>query len=89
MSPHFISSLSRFFCNLDGPGLFCQYSVLFYSITLHVQIKQGNELAQVSFFVTKIRFRIKLPVIMNRIVNGFPILNSDPSNAIHTAVSRF
>ena len=26
---------------------------------------------------------------MNGTVNGFPILNSDPGNAIHTAVSRY
>ena len=54
-----------------------------------MQITQGNKLAQDSFFVTKIRFRIKLPVIMNGTVNGFPILNSDSGNAIHTAVSRY
>ena len=42
-----------------------------------MQITQGNKLAQDSFFVTKIQFRIKLQVIMNGIVNGFPILNSD------------
>ena len=90
MSSHFISSLSRlFFSIFDGPGLFCQYSVLFYSIILHMQITQGNKLAQDSFFATKIWFRIKLPVIMNGTVNGFPILNSDPGNAIHTAVSRY
>ena len=64
------------------PGFFT--NILFYSITL-----QGNKLAQDSFFVTKIRFRIKLPVIMNGTVNGFPILNSDSGNAIHTAVSRY
>ena len=44
-----------------------------------MQITQVNKLAQDSFFVTKIRFRIKLPVI----------LNSDPGNAIHTAVSCY
>ena len=48
---HFISSLSRFcFCIFYGPGLFCQCSVLFYSITLHMQITQGNKLAQ-DFFL--------------------------------------
>ena len=54
-----------------------------------MKITQGNKLAQDSFFVTKIRFRIKLPVIMNRTVNGFPILDSDPGNAIYTTVSRY
>ena len=91
MSSHFISSLSRllFFHFRRSRAFFYQYSVLFYTITLHMQITQGNKLAQDSFFVTKIRFRIKLPVIMNGTVNGFPILNSDSGNAIHTAVSRY
>ena len=84
MSSHFISSLSRllFFPFSTVPGFFT--NILFYSITL-----QGNKLTQDSFFVTKIWIRIKLPVIMNGTVNGFPILNSDSGKAIHTAVSRY
>ena len=56
---------------------------------VYMQITQGNKTRTRYFFVTKIRFRIKLPVIMYGTVNRFPIPNSDPGNAIHTAVSHY
>ena len=87
MSPPFYSSLPHFFAFLTVPGFFA--SVLFYSITLHIcKLRKGTN-SQEIFFCNKNPIPNQITSNNEWDCQWSPVLNSDPGNAIHTAVSHY